>query len=202
MSRLSLWFLAAYTVYVFLLPGAVFAAVYNDYAVHNRTYVVDGSQFNPLKLTIGVNPASTTHDSDQSNLSNLVVYVTGQRPNPPPSPDTVSFIAQFHHNGNTTYFIPPDLPTGQHAQVLDTRRHDLELPVALAGTSFTTPGAVVSGRIYIAQNGLPFSLGPGHLIIPPDPNNPGSPAYTNRNGFIEFTYTGDDVTVNLSFVDM
>ncbi|KAI0191360.1 hypothetical protein F4808DRAFT_465408 [Astrocystis sublimbata] len=170
--------------------------------VHKRTCVTDGSQFNPLNVAIRVNSASITQGSNQSDLSNLVVYVTGQRPNVPPSPDTVGFIARFHDDGNTTYLIPPDLPTGRHAQVLDTRHQDLELPVALAGTSFTTPGAVVSGRIYIAQNGLQFSLGPGHLIIPPDPNNPGSLAYTNRNSFIEFTHTGDDVTINLSFVDM
>ncbi|KAI1288561.1 hypothetical protein F5Y03DRAFT_404756 [Xylaria venustula] len=143
-----------------------------------------------------------TPSPDQSNLTNFVVYVTGQRPNPPPSPDTVGFITQFHNNGNTTYFIPPDLPTGRQAQILDTRRQDLELHVAPTGTSFTTPGAVISGRVYVAQNRLQFSLGPGHLIIPPDPNYPGSPAYTNPNSFVEFTYTGDNITVNLSFVDM
>ncbi|KAI3326516.1 hypothetical protein HD806DRAFT_551566 [Xylariaceae sp. AK1471] len=192
MSRLFPGLITAYAVYLSLWPPVIFATVHNYHTGRKRTCAINSSRFNPLNVTISVNSANITPSPNQSNLTNLVVYVT----------DTVGFITQFHDNGSTTYFIPPDLPTGRQAQVLDTRRQDLELHVTPTGTSFTTPGAVISGRVYVAQNTLQFSLGPGHLLIPPNPNNPGSPAYTNPNSFIEFTHTGDDVTVNLSFVDI
>ncbi|KAI0202645.1 hypothetical protein F4808DRAFT_449662 [Astrocystis sublimbata] len=101
--------------------------------------------------------------------------------------------------------MPPSQAPGSMVAIGDP---GIEWKLGANGIRFTTPGTVVSGRIYIVNGHLNFfPSADGGQIIQPDPHNPGDIASKEQWGFIEFSHVKDpsdgteDMTVNLSFVD-
>ncbi|KAI0192621.1 hypothetical protein EV127DRAFT_468680 [Xylaria flabelliformis] len=137
---------------------------------------------------------------------NISAYMLGDAPDPTNHAHQLGFIAQHGDDGSTTYFMPPP-SSNPLGPVLASHSPDLSWKVGPKGMNFTTPGTVISGRIYIVDGYLNFYSSNDGKIIHPDPHNTGDVASQERWGFIEFSHVKDsdgdneDMTVNLSFVD-
>ncbi|KAI3320646.1 glycoside hydrolase family 64 protein [Xylariaceae sp. AK1471] len=115
----------------------------------------------------------------------------------------LGFITQHQNDGSTTYYVPRDTPPGV---AITASAKDLSWKVEAVGTSFKTPGTIVSGRLYIVNGALNFHAAADTTIVQPDPHNPSDIASQNIWGFVELTHskdsnTGEEMVVNLSFVD-
>jgi hypothetical protein len=104
----------------------------------------------------------------------------------------------------TWYYPAPAQLTTEPTPVPDT----VAIPLAAPGTNTAAsiPGSLSSGRIWIAQGPLTFSLALDDadevILIEPSVTDASDPNYLVHWGFVELTYGPDDgLFVNLSYVD-
>ncbi|KAI0535856.1 hypothetical protein GGR58DRAFT_515013 [Xylaria digitata] len=109
------------------------------------------------------------------------------------------------NDGSTKYFTPPS--NSQQGSMVGAPA-TISYKDGSVKTSFKTPGAVNSGRIYIVVDGhLNFHSNQDRQIFQPDPHNPIDITHQELWNFIELTHTKDpnngdeNMIVNLSFVD-
>ncbi|KAI1741138.1 hypothetical protein F4680DRAFT_417309 [Xylaria scruposa] len=162
------------------------------------------SDVQPFSVTIKPREPSLSIKDQAVKSHNILAYMLGDAPDPTNHARELGFIAQHGDDGSTTYFMPPP-SSNRPGAVLASQNPDLSWKVGPEGMNFTTPGTVISGRIYIVDGHLNFYSNNDGKIIHPDPHNTGDIASQERWGFIEFSHVSDggneDMTVNLSFVD-
>lgn len=160
-------------------------------------------QVRPFQVTIKsyrMGPRNATRGAISPNIS---AYLLGDAPDPSNPVQDVGFIAQHATDGSTTYYMPS---INSQPDVAISAAPNLSWKVNPCGISFTTPGAIDSGRLYVVDGHLDFQTSNG-MLMQPDPHNPGDIASKEIWGFIELTHTKgpadgvEDMTVNLSFVD-
>ena len=158
----------------------------------------------PFLITVATSKPGSNSTPLAAKSPNLSTYLVGDGPDPTNPAQLVGFVAQNSGDGSTTYSAPPaNAPAGKVNAVPATARMD----AGSASTSFKTPGAVNSGRIYVVDGRLNFYADENKKIVHPDPHNPTDIASQEVWGFVEFTYGKDPsngeekMIVNLSFVD-
>lgn len=125
----------------------------------------------------------------------VVAYVSGR--------DSAGSVVFLTSNG--TWFYTVSAPSAGPQRVDPVA---ILLPLESRGSNtISLPDSLISGRVWVATEELPFYLSTGadgvvSQLIEPSISNPDDPSAAVNWGFVELTYTaGLDVFANLSFVN-
>lgn len=93
-----------------------------------------------------------------------------------------------------------------HETVAPPAGKRLAIPIQGENIDFCMPKNIISGRVYIVEGTLEFKsflAGEDGKVLVDEPSAvaEGTEAYNKRWSFLEFTYKGNHIVVNLSFVD-
>lgn len=142
----------------------------------------------------------TIHNTLNTNKV-LYVYITGL-----PNNNIDGSQAILKADGSAAW----DVLDAQGSEIPVNITTDVAFRVAAAYNSTTTltlPSYVAAARLYIVEGAeMPWQMvatndGATTSIVQPVATTPGTTAYDNRWGFVEFTSTDGEFFVNLSFVD-
>ncbi|RYP75367.1 hypothetical protein DL771_002463 [Monosporascus sp. 5C6A] len=146
---------------------------------------------------------STRDASDRSlkidirNNGNAVMYayVSGK------ASEEIGFVHVANESTSSSWAKLKEQNLDEQGWIVDMQRFSIRLEANLP-TTFSLPGYVSSGRIYICDSPeIEFGRTANGDFIEPSFVNPSFDAYKHRCGFIEFDYSASSLWANLSFVD-